>query len=98
MVTKSDLKQNFLQPFANELQDQVLALMKHPRSLVTFSDVISRLRMVDSTLLWMAPSFARDELMVSRAEAADSMALLAPATVEMSMDATLPVAVRVDNP
>lgn len=34
----SDLKQNFIQPFANEIPEQVLALMKHPRSLVTFSD------------------------------------------------------------
>ena len=28
----------FLQPIANEVPDQVLALMKHPRSVVTFSD------------------------------------------------------------
>ena len=38
LALESDLKQNFLQPFANELEEQVLALMKHPRSLVTFSD------------------------------------------------------------
>jgi len=38
MALESDLKQNFLQPFANEIDEQVLALMKHPRSLVTFSD------------------------------------------------------------
>ncbi len=35
---ETDLKQNFIQPFANEVQDEVLSLMKHPRSLVTFSD------------------------------------------------------------
>lgn len=35
---ETDLKQNFMQPFANEIPEQVLALMKHPRSLVTFSD------------------------------------------------------------
>ncbi|MBB82891.1 MAG: hypothetical protein CL931_03675 [Deltaproteobacteria bacterium] len=38
LALESDLKQNFLQPFANEVEEQVLALMKHPRSLVTFSD------------------------------------------------------------
>ena len=38
IALETDLGQNFLQPFANEVQEQVLALMKHPRSLVTFSD------------------------------------------------------------
>ena len=33
-----DLKVFFRQPFANENQDDALALMKHPRSNVTFSD------------------------------------------------------------
>ena len=38
LALESDLTQNFLQPFANEVDEQVLALMKQPRSLVTFSD------------------------------------------------------------
>jgi len=38
IALESDLKQNFLQPFANEIEEHVLSLMKHPRSLVTFSD------------------------------------------------------------
>jgi len=38
LALETDLAQNFLQPFANEVEEQVLALMKHPRSLVTFSD------------------------------------------------------------
>ena len=38
LALETDLAQNFLQPFANEVEDQVLALMQHPRSLVTFSD------------------------------------------------------------
>ena len=38
LALETDLKQNFLQPFANEVDEQVLALMKEPRSLVTFSD------------------------------------------------------------
>ena len=38
LALETDLKQNFLQPFANEVDEQVLALMKQPRSLVTFSD------------------------------------------------------------
>jgi N-acyl-D-aspartate/D-glutamate deacylase len=32
------LKQFFLQPIANENQDHVLEMMKHPRAVVTFSD------------------------------------------------------------
>jgi N-acyl-D-aspartate/D-glutamate deacylase len=32
------LKQFFLQPLVNENQDHVLEMMKHPRSVVTFSD------------------------------------------------------------
>ncbi len=32
------LKQFFLQPLANENQDHVLQMMRHPRSVVTFSD------------------------------------------------------------
>ena len=32
------LKQFFLQPLANENQDDVLEMMRHPRSVVTFSD------------------------------------------------------------
>ena len=38
IALETDLEQNFLQPFANEDPEQVLALMKHPRSIVTFSD------------------------------------------------------------
>jgi len=35
---EKNLKQFFLQPLANENQDHVLEMMKHPRSVVTFSD------------------------------------------------------------
>lgn len=38
LALETDFKQNFLQPIANELPEQVLKLMKHPRSIVTFSD------------------------------------------------------------
>jgi N-acyl-D-amino-acid deacylase len=38
VALETDLKQNFVQPFANEVPEQVLSIMKHPRSLVTFSD------------------------------------------------------------
>ena len=34
----TDFAQNFLQPIANEYPENVLALMKHPRTLTTFSD------------------------------------------------------------
>jgi N-acyl-D-aspartate/D-glutamate deacylase len=35
---KKHLKQFFLQPLANENQDHALEMIKHPRSVVTFSD------------------------------------------------------------
>jgi N-acyl-D-aspartate/D-glutamate deacylase len=38
MALASDLEQHFLQPLANENADYVLELMRHPRSVVTFSD------------------------------------------------------------
>ncbi len=38
IALETNFKQNFIQPFANHDQDQVLSLMKHPRSIVTFSD------------------------------------------------------------
>ena len=38
LALEKDMKQFFLQPLANENQDHVLELMKHPRSVVTFSD------------------------------------------------------------
>ncbi len=38
LALESDFAINFLQPIANEDPAQVLALMEHPRSVVTFSD------------------------------------------------------------
>jgi N-acyl-D-aspartate/D-glutamate deacylase len=38
MALERDLKFFMIQPIANEDQDEALALMKHPRSVVTFSD------------------------------------------------------------
>ena len=38
MAVSSDLRMFFRQPLANENQDDVLEMIKHPRSLVTFSD------------------------------------------------------------
>lgn len=38
LALAKNLKQFFLQPLANENQDHVLTMMKHPRSVVTFSD------------------------------------------------------------
>jgi len=38
LALEKHLKQFFLQPLANENQDHVLTMMKHPRSVVTFSD------------------------------------------------------------
>ena len=38
LALESDFQCNFLQPIANEVPEQVLALMKHARSVVTFSD------------------------------------------------------------
>ncbi len=38
LALEKDLKQFFLQPLANENQDHALELIKHPRTVVTFSD------------------------------------------------------------
>jgi N-acyl-D-aspartate/D-glutamate deacylase len=38
LALEKNLKQFFLQPIANENQDDVLEMMRHPRSVVTFSD------------------------------------------------------------
>ena len=38
MALEKDLKMYFRTPIANENQDHVLEMMKHPRSVVTFSD------------------------------------------------------------
>jgi N-acyl-D-aspartate/D-glutamate deacylase len=38
LALESDFERCFLQPIANEVPEQVLALMRHPRSVVTFSD------------------------------------------------------------
>jgi N-acyl-D-aspartate/D-glutamate deacylase len=38
MALERDLKMFFRAPIANENQDHVLEMMKHPRSVVTFSD------------------------------------------------------------
>ncbi|MEE8148799.1 MAG: amidohydrolase family protein [Longimicrobiales bacterium] len=38
LALENDLERFFIQPFANEVPEMVLALMKHPRSVVTFSD------------------------------------------------------------
>ncbi|MBM3225932.1 MAG: amidohydrolase family protein [Candidatus Tectomicrobia bacterium] len=38
LALERHLKQFFLQPIANENQDHVLEMMKHPRAVVTFSD------------------------------------------------------------
>ena len=38
LALEKHLKQFFLQPLANENQDDVLEMMRHPRSVVTFSD------------------------------------------------------------
>ncbi len=38
LSVEKDLKQFFCQPVANENQDDVIEMMRHPRSVVTFSD------------------------------------------------------------
>jgi N-acyl-D-aspartate/D-glutamate deacylase len=38
LAMEKDLRQLFMQPLANEDQDHVLEMMRHPRSVVTFSD------------------------------------------------------------
>jgi len=51
IALENDLKAFFRQPLANEDQDDALALMKHPRSVVTFSDTGAHVsQIMDSSL------------------------------------------------
>ena len=51
MALKRDLKMFFRQPIANEDQAQVLDMMKHPRSVITFSDSGAHVsQIIDSSL------------------------------------------------
>ena len=51
MALERDLKMFFRQPIANEDQSQVLDMMKHPRSVITFSDSGAHVsQMMDSSL------------------------------------------------
>jgi N-acyl-D-aspartate/D-glutamate deacylase len=51
LAVESDLNQFFLQPIANEDQDIALALMRHPRTVTTFSDSGAHVsQLMDSSL------------------------------------------------
>src|SRR5262249_15675816 len=51
LALEKDLDRFFVHPVANEMQDDVLAMMKHPRAVVTFSHSAAHLsQIVDSSL------------------------------------------------
>ncbi|MBI3637288.1 MAG: amidohydrolase family protein, partial [Candidatus Rokubacteria bacterium] len=76
-----DLEQFFLQPIANEDQDDALALMKHPRTVVTFSDSGAHVsQIMDSSLqTHLLSHWVRDKGAFTLEEAV-RMLTLVPAT------------------
>ena len=81
LVLAKGMKQFFLQPLANENQDHVLQMMKHPKSVVTFSDSGAHVsQIMDSSLQTHVLSYwVRDKQALSL-EQAVRMLTLVPAT------------------
>ena len=71
LVLEKHLKQFFLQPLANENQSDVLEMMRHPRSVVTFSDSGAHVsQIMDSSLQSHVLSYwVRDRQAMSLEEA-----------------------------
>ena len=63
LALEKDLDRFFLQPIANENQDHVLELMRHPRTVVTFSDSGAHVsQIMDSSLqTHLLSHWVRDE-------------------------------------
>ena len=75
------MKQFFLQPLANENQDHVLQMMKHPKSVVTFSDSGAHVsQIMDSSLQTHVLSYWVRDKQALTLEQAVRMLTLVPAT------------------
>ena len=81
LALEKDLDRFFVHPVANEMQDDVLAMMKHPRAVVTFSDSGAHVsQIVDSSLQTHLLSHWVRERQVFTLEEAVRMLTLVPAT------------------
>lgn len=82
MAVERDLDLFFLQPIANENQDHVLEMMKHPRSVATFSDSGAHVsQIMDSSLqTHIFSHWVREKQAISLEEAV-RMVTLEPATL-----------------
>src|SRR5712664_1040307 len=82
MALERDMKFFMMQPVANENQAEALELMKHPRSVVTFSDSGAHVsQIVDSSLQTHLMSHWVREKQVFTLEQAVRMLTLVPATL-----------------
>ena len=81
LVLAKNMKQFFLQPLANENQDHVLEMMRHPRSVVTFSDSGAHVsQIMDSSLQTHVLSYWVRDKQALTLEQAVRMLTLVPAT------------------
>ncbi len=81
LALEKHLKQFFLQPLANENQDHVLEMMRHPRSVVTFSDSGAHVsQIMDSSLQSHVLSYWVREKQALTLEEAIRMMTLVPAS------------------
>jgi N-acyl-D-aspartate/D-glutamate deacylase len=81
LALERDLDRFFVHPVANEHQEDVLAMMKHPRAVVTFSDSGAHVsQIVDSSLQTHLLSHWVRERQVFTLEEAVRMLTLVPAT------------------
>ena len=81
LALKTDLKQFFFQTVANENQDHVLEMMRHPRCVVTFSDSGAHVsQLMDSSLQSHVLSYWVREKQALRLEEAIRMLTFVPAS------------------
>ena len=81
LALESDLERFFLQPFANENLDEVLEIMQHPRTVVTFSDSGAHVsQIMDSSIPTHVLSYWVRERQALRLEEAVRMLSFEPAS------------------
>ncbi len=81
LAVEKDMKALFNQPLFNEDQDQVLAMMKHPRSVVTFSDSGAHVsQIMDSSLQTHVLAYWLREKQAVTLEEAVNMLTFSPAS------------------
>jgi N-acyl-D-amino-acid deacylase len=81
LALEKDLERFFVHPVANEMQDDVLEMMRHPRAVVTFSDSGAHVsQIIDSSLQTHLLSHWVRERQVFTLEQAVRMLTLVPAT------------------